>query len=1132
MSQQRIAFILSSNGPNNSEQLKHANDDARIISEVLSKEEYGFNVFPETKPISNKKYEILEKLSDIIAKCKSNDDFIFYFSGHGNAQYGKLYLILDETTFEDKSSVERTSLPIGNILDEINNCKAKNILIILDCCHGGAIHHKYKSDKNEDYSPTEFKTFIDNNTSYHILLASDKLEKTREVEIKLLEQSEPLRGGFLTLCLYRALIEKPREVLDGEGNISIFKLNEWLKTETEQFNKEEKNNSSSKIPVPFITESKVKGKSFIFNKTPLVDNSKIINENTAVDIDTLLVEIRRKIRHEIQHKCGTMHVLDMTDSIGLYEIYTDVKILEKVTGKLWVEYDDMLSDFDPNAENFDRRWLGKVTSTRLPGLEVVERHPKLMVLGKPGAGKTTFLKYIAIQCLSKKFQVNRIPIFITLKEFTEDKNKLNLLKFITKKYDLKREKVITLLDHGRILLLLDGLDEVQQENNTYLIEQINLFAEKYFFSSDFKLDQLVIMSEHDKRINESEKNRDSTIEQARERRNQNRITLEEFQEIYETAKIEFEHQTKEIYKQYPDLLKSSDQGLDFLSNKFPKKIYNNHFVITCRIAARDYIFQNFVEVEVADFDDQQIRSFVNNWFGRKDPLKGKKFLKKIAENKPIKELASSPLLLTLLCLVFEETADFPINRSELYNQGVSTLLEKWDADRNITRDQVYKNLSVERKKNLLSSIAFTTFKQADYFFRQNQVEFYIKEYIKNLPKAITDEQTLELDSKAVLKSIESQHGLLVERARGIYSFSHLTFQEYLTARKIITTSEPQELEEALNELSTHFTEKRWLEVLLLALGMLPSAERLLKLIKEKVDNLLANDHKLQKFLFWVDKKSLDYINYKPEAIRCIYFCIGCDLSRDIPKTRSKVLFSEPDIDRVLELVKALDIRLVDDIANERDITNPIIRDFVVTRDLARDFARDLACNPRNIPGFKNKEKEVFLTLIKKLPDFTKQESFITEWWQNNGDNWIQQFRKVLIYHYNIGHDWQFNAQQRALLKKYYNANNMLFECLNECYVKLEVRQEIINSLFLPVNKELCFELINDSADSPILDNSSSEITNIPNSPELASLEDLQSLTLKRLKELAKLYKIPGFYRMKEEKLVTKLHGLATKEQIQ
>lgn len=75
------------------------------------------------------------------------------------------------------------------------------------------------------------------------------------------------------------------------------------------------------------------------------------------------------------------------------------------------------------------------------------------------------------------------------------------------------------------------------------------------------------------------------------------------------------------------------------------------------------------------------------------------------------------------------------------------------------------------------------------------------------------------------------------------------------------------------------------------------------------------------------------------------------------------------------------------------------------------------------------------------------------------------------------------------------------------------------------------ELITDSTDSPTPAHSSSEIINIPDSPDLASLQDLQTLTLKRLKELAKLHKVPGFSRMKEEKLVTKLHGLATKEQI-
>ena len=38
-----------------------------------------------------------------------------------------------------------------------------------------------------------------------------------------------------------------------------------------------------------------------------------------------------------------------------------------------------------------------------------------------------------------------------------------------------------------------------------------------------------------------------------------------------------------------------------VADRYPE----NQFVVTCRIAARDYAFQQFTEVEVADFDEQQ-----------------------------------------------------------------------------------------------------------------------------------------------------------------------------------------------------------------------------------------------------------------------------------------------------------------------------------------------------------------------------------------------------------------------------------------------------------------------------------------------------------------------------------------------
>ena len=147
-------------------------------------------------------------------------------------------------------------------------------------------------------------------------------------------------------------------------------------------------------------------------------------------------------------------------------------------------------------------------------------------------------------------------------------------------------------------------------------------------------------------------------------------------------------------------------------------------------------------------------------------------------------------------------------------------------------DQVYKSLSIQKKADLLSQVAFKTFELNNYFFKQKQVEEYIADYIRNLPDTKTDLKTLQFDSESILKSIEAKHGLLVERARGIYSFSHLTFQEYFTARECVANIGNSE---SLQKLVSHITEKRWREVFLLAIEMLDNADEVLLAMRRKID---------------------------------------------------------------------------------------------------------------------------------------------------------------------------------------------------------------------------------------------------------------------------------------------------------
>ncbi|NES00296.1 MAG: NACHT domain-containing NTPase, partial [Symploca sp. SIO1B1] len=621
---------------------------------------------------------------------------------------------------------------------------------------------------------------------------------------------------------------------------------------------------------------------------------------------------------------------------------------------------ELLQSFDLNSEEFDRCGLGKIQEERVSGLEAVQLYDKLLVLGKPGAGKTTFLKYLAIQCANSQVLGEQVPLFITLKQFAESENQPALTTYINQLFTdcgVKEAQAKDILNQGKGLILLDGLDEVREEDSDRILNQIQQFTEQY---------------------------------------------------------------------------------------------HTNSFVLTCRIAAREYTFEKFTEVEMADFDDQQIKTFVSKWFQAKESDLADYFMEQLKETKPIKELATNPLLLTLLCIEFEDSGAFPPNRSELYSRAIHTLLRKWDDKRRIIRQQVYKKLSVQRKEDLLSEVAFVTFKRGEYFFKQRDVEQYIAGYIRNLPDAKTDPEALLLDSEAVLKSIEAQHGLLVERARSIYSFSHLTFQEYFTAREIFVTAN-------LEELAHRVTEKSWREVFLLTAGMVRDASKLMQLIKQKIDGLVASDEKIQQFLSWVNQKS-NSVNfpYKPAAVRAFYFSLSFGRDRDFYLSFGRSI--ELDLNFYLSFDLPFDLYLNFYLERAFDLNLDISLNLNLDLDFYLDLDLDLDLDPELDQVLSQAEtltpnlKHSLQQLQDELPNPEEEEEQLQfqQWWKVNGEDWTKQLRAVMIEHRNIGHDWQFNEQQQELLKQYYDANQLLVDCLNsDCYVSQEVRQEIEDTLLLP-----------------------------------------------------------------------------------
>lgn len=488
---------------------------------------------------------------------------------------------------------------------------------------------------------------------------------------------------------------------------------------------------------------------------------------------------------------------------------------------------------------------------------------------------------------------------------------------------------------------------------------------------------------------------------------------------------------------------------------FTAKYHLNHYVISCRLATREYTLEEFTEVEVADFSQAQISSFATKWFASKDPSQSNKFLTKLQQQRAIQELATNPLLLTLLCLVFAESGDFPANRAELYKEGLSVLLRKWDAKRNIEREQIYKKLSVQHKEDLLGQIAYTTFKRGDYFFRQKELEQQIAAYIRNIPSVNLQAEALQVDSEAVLKSIEAQHGLLVERARGIYSFSHLTFQEYFTAREIVATSDPQRLEQALQHLARRVAQPRWHEVLLLSVGMLRHGDYLLQLMKQQID-LLAAEPQLQALLVWLTHKASS-VNapYRLVTVRAFYLDLDVarvldlmggtlDLARSFDPgfTHTLGLDCELALDRALSRALAL--------TGAINLAFARVRTLERVLALARVLSAVLALAIAKIHNLDGELKKALQELKQQLSDSAEDSKEFEQWWQAHGAAWTEQLRAVMLTYRHLGHDWQLSQQQKQALKQYYYANQLLVDCLNNArYVTRTVRQELEDTLLLP-----------------------------------------------------------------------------------
>ena len=479
-------------------------------------------------------------------------------------------------------------------------------------------------------------------------------------------------------------------------------------------------------------------------------------------------EALRKYREYVVATCGhlPMRGIDIgasdptsgTQRMDLAQVYIGLNTKTTVPGKKGKRLKDDLS------------MPGKEETKPLTSLEAAIQNRRMVLLGDPGSGKTTFLNHLAF-CLAahgldpRKDWLGRIalwpekegdliPVPVALKDFAaraagmkakaepKDLWEFILGRLKAQNLGFAADPLETALEHGEAILLLDGLDEIQEKTNQGFV-------------------------------------RDAIL-------------------------------------------------------AFGNRYRKSRMIVTCRVLSyqeNSVQLEGVPFFELAPFDNEMIDGFIRAWYTelrRLDLMKSGEEaegmagrLQEAVRRRDIRRLAPNPLLLTVMALVHTHKGKLPDARAVLYEEAVDILLWRWDqmkAAGERTQPRLTELLlSAGRAemdlKRVLGRLAFEAHKQGGV--KEGETLADIKEW--QLQKALAElhpDKSLDWTAQ-LINTIKLRAGLLIEREPGVYTFPHRTFQEFL-AGVCLSNEEDFPMQAARLAEEGVF----WREVILLAVGRL------------------------------------------------------------------------------------------------------------------------------------------------------------------------------------------------------------------------------------------------------------------------------------------------------------------------
>lgn len=383
--------------------------------------------------------------------------------------------------------------------------------------------------------------------------------------------------------------------------------------------------------------------------------------------------------------------------------------------------------------------------------EVLGSSQRTAILAKPGGGKSTLIRRIALAYAypERRLRVddglpNRdwFPVYIRCRDLENDVTKsiLEIIGTIVQRAEIGKYKkafevlIENALQDGRMLLLIDGLDEISKEKH-----RIRLADQLRTFVATYPNVHLIITSR-------------------------------------ETGFRAVAGTIAGYCKQYTICGLEEDQ-IYLLSGKWHQAILG---------------------------DSAQVKADSD------------KLCEIIIHDARIAALAENPLLLTTLLFVKRCVGYLPTKRCRLYEEMIKLLLVTWNAG-------AHDKLDMDETEPQLAYIAYYMMEKGQQKISRDELEDCIKNARKELPEILG---YTEVSPSKFIEQVEERSSLLIQmgyeendigRLVAAYEFSHLSFQEYLAAKAIVSQWTPDSHNmDLLKALRPHMQDAHWREVIPLA----------------------------------------------------------------------------------------------------------------------------------------------------------------------------------------------------------------------------------------------------------------------------------------------------------------------------